>query len=278
MFPLDLTCESSAWEPPSAPPTNGIHTDADHEIEPPPRPRLVRASRSLLLTLAALLLAAGCGGAVDSSGSTEPAQVSSSESAPVDNSDGDLGEVDGGGQEEEEEEEEEKFSWGLPGGDLSLDALGDVFNQLRAGRCAEAESRLEAFLKNEQLFSSPGQEQLYRAAIAVCSGDLVTGRQSLDDAAVTRHPGDCRVYKAVTSVLDQRPQESIECPTPAVPEASSDGPEEPTPGPDGATKEPLNPSSTESTATPDPAPQADLTPAADDGAAPPTEDGSDGNG
>ena len=103
------------------------------------------------------------------------------------------------------------YSWGLPGGDLSLDAVGDVFNTLRAGRCAEAERRLNGFITAGESFP---QEQLYRAGIAVCSGDLEQGRTLLQSVTLTVHPGDCRLFKAITSLLERRPVESIQCPNP----------------------------------------------------------------
>jgi hypothetical protein len=116
---------------------------------------------------------------------------------------------------------EEVFNWELPGGDLSVDAIGDVFNTLRAGRCEEAETDFEAFLVNDPVWT-PGQQQLYRAAIAACSGDRDTAAAHLAAATLTRHPGDCRLYRAVVSFVEQRPQATVVCPAPETPPSTTD--------------------------------------------------------
>ena len=193
-------------------------------------------SRSRSCVAAAVILAAaGCGsGAIEGVGSggdaASPAPGSASPSATVSGGGG-----GGGGGEDEDEEE---YSWTLPGGDLSVDSIGFAFNELRAGRCPES-------LSDDEFYSG-GQVLLYRAATAVCSGDLEAARGHLEGAALTDHSGDCRLYKAILSVLDQRPQDSIPCPAPEptsdettseptspAPEPSSDG--------DGTTSEPTSP-------------------------------------
>lgn len=103
---------------------------------------------------------------------------------------------------------DEHVSWSLPGGDLSVDDVGFCFNELRAGRCPTVTP------DTESVFLSHGQHLLYRAATAVCAGDLAAARGPLAGARLTDHLGDCRLYTAVVSVLEQRPQASITCPAP----------------------------------------------------------------
>lgn len=104
----------------------------------------------------------------------------------------------------------EEYSWGLPGGDLTVDDVGQVFNTLRRGDCAGAEAALEGLAE----FRSPTQRRLYRAAIAACSGDVDAAREILGDGGITSHPGDCRLYRAIQSVVDRRSPSSVECPAP----------------------------------------------------------------
>jgi hypothetical protein len=124
----------------------------------------------------------------------------------------------------------DEFSWSLPGGDLSTDQIGEAFNRLQAGKCTRGEVENDGESAEEWLdfqeprpeptdvrrwiFMQPGQEELYEAAIAACKGDLDNAQTHLEMASVGTHPGDCRLYKAIRSVLEQRPQGSVECPDP----------------------------------------------------------------
>jgi hypothetical protein len=131
-------------------------------------------------------------------------------------------------------ESEETFRFRLPGGKLSVDNVSEVFNRLREGRCDEAENSLDG---NVPLFGIPvGQEHLYRAAVAVCNQDLPTARVHLSQASLTGHKGDCPLFKAIVSVLDQRAQEGIQCPSPKLEDRPSTEPEEP--GPDDSPEAP----------------------------------------
>lgn len=120
------------------------------------------------------------------------------------------GDGDGGGGDE--------YSWSLPGGDLSPDGstlqVAAAFGALRRGDCEGAASGLGDFSGRPGDFNDSEREALYRAAIAVCSGDLERGRELAAGVRSTRFQGDCRLYKAIWSVLDQRPQAEIGCPGP----------------------------------------------------------------
>ncbi len=124
----------------------------------------------------------------------------------------------------------DEFSWNLPGGDLSTDQIGEAFNRLQAGKCTREEVENDGESAEEWLdfqeprpgptdvrrwiFMEAGQDELYEAAIAACKGDLDNAQTHLEMASVGSHPGDCRLYQAIRSVLEQRPQGSIECPDP----------------------------------------------------------------
>ncbi len=179
---------------------------------------------------ACVLLLGGCGGgALGGAGLTGGDADTTPEASRADGGDpgaatdpraGDGGSDVGSDGAGDEPDDTVTYTWGLPGGDLSVDAIGDVFNSLVAGDCATAATDLEIFLVNDPVWT-PGQEQLYRAAIAACANDLSGARTFLQDASLTRHPGDCRLYKAVVSVVEQRAQESVDCPQPEPPVAPS---------------------------------------------------------
>jgi hypothetical protein len=108
-----------------------------------------------------------------------------------------------------------EFSWSLPGGDFDPDQIGEAFNKLQKGDCAGTEEWLDLQAAEDDPqrrwpWMSPGQEELYEAAIAACKGDLAEARAHLEAASVGPHPGDCRLNEAIRSVLEQRPQ--ADCP------------------------------------------------------------------
>ena len=117
-------------------------------------------------------------------------------------------------------ETENEFTWSLPGGDLSVDGRGVVFNALAAGDCSGAERELDAALANGFGWAEQ-KENIFRAGIGACSGDLQSGRRFLELAALTSYGGDCRIYMAVVSVLEQRQQSSVRCPDPPSENATS---------------------------------------------------------
>lgn len=210
-----------------------------------------------VLAATALVALAGCGsGAVEPPGAggdeavpgtpTEPETQTQTETETETGGGGGGG---GGGGDE--------YSWGLPGGDLSVDAVGFAFNELRAGRCPEDLISAEF---------ATGQLELYRSAIATCSGELATARDHLVAAQLTDHPGDCRVYKAVVSVLEQRPQASVVCPAPTSGGATPTATVSPTDSPTDSPTVSATPGATASAdTTPDPPPGPTTDPTASSG-------------
>jgi hypothetical protein len=146
----------------------------------------------------AALLAAGCGsGAVE--GPDEDADAAQDADA-TDEPDGGDGEGD-------------RYSWNLPIGDVTPDDTINVYLALRSS-CDEGEAEVNREAAEEGTFLQGEVLQLYRAAIAVCRGDVAEGRALFSGAGTGGYRSACLVREAVVSVLEQRPQDVDACPEP----------------------------------------------------------------
>jgi hypothetical protein len=182
------------------------------------------------------LLVAGCGPAAETGGPTSSASgTTGATSSGEDTSSGGESPSPTTSGAETSTSEEAEFSWGLPGGDLSVDDIGAVFNRLVAGECDLARDTLPEYPGTGTVWTA-GQIRLYQAAAAACSGDVSSAQGFLGEASVTEHPGDCRLYRAVVSVVEQRPQDDVQCPTPVTTEPPSG--EESSPATDGPDVDP----------------------------------------
>jgi hypothetical protein len=103
----------------------------------------------------------------------------------------------------------DKYSWGLPGGDVSIDSVLEMFNELRRSECDEAQATFDRVNWGGQW---KGRKELYQAAIAACKGNLDEARTYFASATINAK-GDCRLDEAIRSVLEQRPnQPEARCP------------------------------------------------------------------
>ena len=171
------------------------------------------------------LLAGACGsGAIEGPGDdTEAAE----EQAADDGGGGDTGGGGGDGRGGGEDEGGgggggggDRYSWSLPVGDISPDDSTILYYALRESCDIEdAVDSAEGSYPHELL-------QLYRAAIAICRGDVEGGRELYRDAGTGDYATGCLVNEAVLSVLDQRPQNIKECPYRKIGEEEETGEEE----------------------------------------------------
>lgn len=115
------------------------------------------------------------------------------------------------------------FVWSLPDGDLSPDGYASAYNAVYAS-CAEGRAFVEQEVADPEAQDlwPHWRVHLFEAGIAVCFGDVESGRTLLADAGLTNHVGDCRIYKATVSVVDQVPQSGITCPAPIAPIGTGD--------------------------------------------------------
>jgi hypothetical protein len=165
----------------------------------------------------AALLAAGCGsGAVegpDEEADDDAAQDGDATDEP-DGGGGDGGDGGGGGGDGGDGDGEgDRYSWSLPIGDVTPDDTVNVYLALRSG-CEEGESEVNREAAKEGTFLQGEVLQLYRAAIAVCRGDVEGGRALFAGAGTGGYRSACLVRQAIISVLEQRPQDTDACPDP----------------------------------------------------------------
>jgi hypothetical protein len=113
-----------------------------------------------------------------------------------------------------------KYSFGLPGGDLSpAEFERDVYRGLRTG-CETGKAELEARWSR---LISPLHVLLFESAVHVCRGDDAKGRNFFDRAGtygwsgVRSYETVCNTYKAVRSVLEQVDPATIVCPGGSLP-------------------------------------------------------------
>lgn len=119
---------------------------------------------------------------------------------------GDRGGGDGGGGEGNGEGG--SYSWNLPVGDITPDDAYILYSALRGGcdaGAAEVGSDQYRNLTDEQ-------RRLYDAAIAVCRGDVESGRTLFAGAGHGGSRSMCFIHAAVVSVLEQRPPDTSGCP------------------------------------------------------------------
>jgi hypothetical protein len=115
----------------------------------------------------------------------------------------------------------DRYSWSLPLGDISPDAAIDLYNALRES-CDEGAAAVEKEADSELV-------QLYRAAIAICRGDVEGGRELYRGAGTSDDYGSaCLVREAVLSVLEQRPQNHSACAYDKIATTSTSGEDTPT--------------------------------------------------
>ena len=154
----------------------------------------------VVAALLAAVLAAGCGsGAVE--GPDEDADAAQDSDA--------TDEPDGGGGNGEGD----RYSWNLPIGDVTPDDTINVYLALRSS-CDEGEAEVNREAAEDGTFLQGEVLQLYRAAIAVCRGDVEEGRALFSGAGTGGYRSACLVREAVVSVLEQRPQDVDACPDP----------------------------------------------------------------
>jgi hypothetical protein len=160
------------------------------------------------------LLAAGCGsGAVE--GPDEDADGAQDGDA-TDEPDGGGGDGDGNG-----DGDGDRYSWNLPIGDVTPDDTINVYLALRSS-CDEGEAEVNREAAEEGTFLQGEVLQLYRAAIAVCRGDVEEGRALFSGAGTGGYRSACLVREAVVSVLEQRPQDVDACPEPGTTTSTDD--------------------------------------------------------
>ncbi|WP_146771934.1 hypothetical protein [Lentzea atacamensis] len=117
-----------------------------------------------------------------------------------------------------------QYGWNLPSGPRSPTTNEDViYTRLVEKACDQAQQELDRTWSGLQ---TPRNAPLYQAAVDLCGGKASAARSMFAKAAklgLAMHQGDggsaecdCAVLKAVRSVLDQVPQDSVRC-TPGTP-------------------------------------------------------------
>lgn len=188
------------------------------------------------IVLFAALLSASCG-----SGAVEGPEGDDSVAAERQaNDDGSGGGPSGGGGDPSGGGGD-RYSWSLPVGDLSPDGSVDIYNALRAG-CDEGEAAVDARAAQDDGFLD---ELLYRAAIAICRGDVEQGRALFRGAGTHGAGVGCLIREAILSVLEQRPQDVSACPYDTI----SEGDETTTSSPEGEETTTSSPEGEETTTT-----------------------------
>ena len=158
------------------------------------------------------------------------------------------------------------YAFELPRSDESITfSDSGAYSALRescdAGRAFLDESRPTEYGEWSYRFSNPRFAVLVAAGVAVCSGDREGGRM-LVDRAVSKYglaglaipenprfaPGrfSCLLYREVMSVLEQRPDESFDCPAGAMPMWRTSEGDTPFPSADAFVDDPLTPDADES--------------------------------
>lgn len=152
--------------------------------------------------VAVALLAGGCGsGAVEGPDEDDAASDQADEAGGGSGGD-DSG--DGGGGDTDRD----RFTWNLPVGDVTPDSAFIIYQALRDGGCDAGE---EAVTIHGSILTDE-QRRLYDAAIAVCRGDIESGRTLFAGAGYGDSRSACFVHAAVLSVLDQQPPDTSGCP------------------------------------------------------------------
>jgi hypothetical protein len=202
----------------------------------------VRTILSLVAAACVMALAVGCGsGAVSGpdggSGDHSPEVGAAGKGRATDNSGGGAGRGKGGTGGGD------KYSWWLPPGPTGTNPPADVYGALQAGFCGEAESALDG----GQIIG-PDDEPLFRAGVDLCRGEVANARAHL---AAYHWPGSsdawvvCHLYRAVASVVHQRPRTSIVASCPPIPPVSpesSGGSDEPSSSGSSENPQPPGPS------------------------------------
>lgn len=122
-----------------------------------------------------------------------------------------------------------KYGFGMPSGPSAPGPELLVYEPLRQGDCAGAQTSLGAPDQsgNWSSLPDPAKVLLFQAGVAACTGDLTTAGsllaldRTLFGATTTEDPQDadsaCPLYKALVSVLDQVDPATAQCPTGAEP-------------------------------------------------------------
>lgn len=126
----------------------------------------------------------------------------------------------------------DEYSWSLPVGDITPDDAHILYSALRDGCEAGAAAVGSAQYTNR----TDEQRRLYDAAIAVCRGDVESGRALFAGAGHGGSRSMCFIYAGVVSVLEQRPADTSGCPpNPGEGTTSTTGSGETTSSTDGGT-------------------------------------------
>jgi hypothetical protein len=114
-----------------------------------------------------------------------------------------------------------QYGWNLPSGPRSPTTNEDViYTRLVEKACDQAQQELDRTWSGLQ---TPRNAPLYQAAVDLCRGKTAAARSMFARAAklglamfpvkTSSEECDCAVLKAVRSVLDQVPQDSVRCTT-----------------------------------------------------------------
>ncbi|WP_242886199.1 hypothetical protein [Actinomadura litoris] len=122
-----------------------------------------------------------------------------------------------------------EYPWSLPGGDPGLTvAVGAIYMAIRAGDCAGAQAKYDAYGESGGTLSDEGDKTILRVGIALCRGDRAT---ALNEFASYEWPGysdnwfQCQLYAVAGSVLRHRPPSSFaDCPAVQPGTGTSDSP------------------------------------------------------
>jgi len=122
-----------------------------------------------------------------------------------------------------------KYGFGLPSGPSAPGPELLVYEPLRQGDCAAAQTSLGEPDQsgNWSSLPDPAKVLLFQAGVAACTGDLTTAAsllaldRTLFDATTAENPQQadaaCPLYQALVSVLDQVDPASTQCPLGAEP-------------------------------------------------------------